>query len=111
MHGSWYSNCSRIDMGREMGYINNNDMTIQRLGGVKRQSNIEALRLLSMLMVLNLHSFWGYVHNHGSVVFQAFDFFRESTSICAVNVFILISGYFGIKWKVKSFFNLASIAS
>lgn len=73
-------------------------------GGKSRQSNIEALRLLSMLMVLNLHSFWGY--NHGSGIGQAFDFFRESTSICAVNVFLLISGYFGIKWKWKSFYNL-----
>lgn len=74
-------------------------------GGKKeRQSNIEALRLLSMLMVLNLHSFWGY--NHGSGFLQAADFFRESTSICAVNAFLLISGYFGIKWKFKSFYNL-----
>lgn len=72
--------------------------------GGTRQSNIEALRLLSMLMVLNLHSFWGY--EHGSGVGQAFDFFRESTSICAVNVFLLVSGYFGIKWKWKSFYNL-----
>ena len=74
-------------------------------GGKKeRQSNIEALRLLSMLMVLNLHSFWGY--NHGSGFLQTADFFRESTSICAVNAFLLISGYFGIKWKLKSFYNL-----
>lgn len=73
-------------------------------GGKLRQSNIEALRLLSMLMVLNLHSFWGY--DNGSGILQAFDFLRESTSICAVNAFLLISGYFGIKWKFKSFFNL-----
>ena len=57
-----------------------------------------------MLMVLNLHSFWGY--ENGSGILQAADFFRESTSICAVNAFLLISGYFGIKWKFKSFFNL-----
>lgn len=75
------------------------------MGGKKeRQSNLEALRLLSMLMVLNLHSFWGY--NHGTGFLQAADFFRETTSICAVNAFLLISGYFGIKWKIKSFFNL-----
>lgn len=73
-------------------------------GGKNRQSNIEALRLLSMLMVLNLHSFWGY--DHGSGIGQFLDFFRESTSICAVNAFLLISGYFGIKWKFKSFYNL-----
>lgn len=74
------------------------------LSANNRQSNIEALRLLSMLMVLNLHSFWGYTHGEGFSNF--FDFFRESTSICAVDIFILISGYFGIKWKFKSFYNL-----
>lgn len=42
----------------------------------------------------------------GGGIFQALDFFRESTSICAVDCFILISGYFGIKWKFKSFYNL-----
>lgn len=57
-----------------------------------------------MLMVLNLHSFWGY--DHGSGLLQAADFFRESTSICAVNAFLLVSGYFGIKWKLRSFYNL-----
>lgn len=72
--------------------------------GSQRQSNIEALRLLSMLMVLNLHSFYGFEYGNG--VLQAVDFFRETTSICAVDVFILISGYFGIRWKIKSFWNL-----
>lgn len=57
-----------------------------------------------MLMVLNLHSFWGYDHSTGAI--QAIDFFRESTSICAVNAFIIISGYFGIKWRFRGFFNL-----
>lgn len=73
------------------------------LGGA-RLSNIELLRLLCMLMVLNLHSFAGW--QHGSGFWQAVDFFRESTSICAVDCFVLISGYFGIHWKFKSFFNL-----
>lgn len=72
------------------------------MGG--RQSNIEALRLLSMLMVLNLHSCWCFDACSG--IGQGIDFFRESTSICAVDVFLIISGYFGIKWKLKSFFNL-----
>jgi len=74
------------------------------MGKVERLSNFEALRLLCMLMVLNLHSFSGY--EHGSGIGQALDFFRESTSICAVDCFVLISGYFGIRWKMKSFFNL-----
>ena len=73
------------------------------LGGA-RLSNFELLRLLCMLMVLNLHSFWGW--QHGTGIWQAVDFFRESTSICAVDCFVLISGYFGIKWKFNSLFNL-----
>lgn len=77
---------------------------IPHLRGGGRNSNLELLRLLSMLMILNLHSFWGYTHGDG--ILQAFDFLRECTSICAVNVFLLISGYFGIRWKGKSLFNL-----
>lgn len=80
-----------------------NKMHANHRGG-DRQSNIEVLRLLSMLMVLNLHSFWGFEHGNG--ILQVIDFFRECTSICAVNVFLMISGYFGIRWKFKSFFNL-----
>ena len=80
-----------------------NSAAILRTGG-GRFSNLELLRLLSMFMILNLHSFWGYTH--GSGVLQALDFFRECTCICAVNVFLIISGYFGIKWRFKSLFNL-----
>lgn len=82
------------------------EKNISLIGGDKkeRQSNIEALRLLSMLMVLNLHSFHGYEYGKGFL--QFLDFFRESTSICAVNIFILISGYFGIKCRIKSCYNL-----
>ena len=76
---------------------------IVQLGGA-RLSNFELLRLLCMLMVLNLHSFFGYKHGDG--ILQALDFFRESTSICAVDTFILISGYFGIKWRKKGLFIL-----
>lgn len=74
-----------------------------KLGGA-RLSNFELLRLLCMLMVLNLHSFSGYRHGEG--LLQVLDFLRESSSICAVDTFILISGYFGIKWRKKGLFNL-----
>lgn len=55
-------------------------------------------------MVLNLHSCWCFDACKGWG--QGFDFFREAISICAVDVFLIISGYFGIKWKPRSFFNL-----
>lgn len=73
-----------------------------------RQSNFELLRIIAMLMILNLHSFVGQGKLSLSQIdsFIVFDYFRESCSICAVNCFVLISGYFGIKWKLKSLLNL-----
>lgn len=62
-------------------------------------------------MILSLHSFgWnrtsgsdGHITTLTAGVF--FDYFRESLCLCAVNVYVLISGFFGIKWKLKSFLN------
>lgn len=79
-------------------------MTIPRIAPPNRLSNFELLRLICMAMVLNLHSFSGYKHGEG--ILQALDFLRESTSICAVDTFVLISGYFGIRWRRKGCYNL-----
>lgn len=73
-----------------------------------RQSGIELLRIVSMLMVLNVHTFipadsltW---HTLDARTF--IDFFREATSISSVNLFILISGFFSIRWKKRGFVSL-----
>lgn len=73
-----------------------------------RQSNIELLRVIAMIMVLGLHTFIApEVITLDTLTSRvAFDFFKESACISAVNLFILISGYFGIKWKLKSFWSL-----
>ena len=61
-----------------------------------------------MLMVMNLHTFsQPKILDFGDLtVWKALDFFREATSISAVNLFVVISGYFSIKWKLKSFLSL-----
>lgn len=62
-------------------------------------------------MVLNVHTFFAPPQLYLSVG-QALgegvgiDFLREATSISCVNLFVLISGYFGIKWKAKSIASL-----
>lgn len=89
---------------RICSYVNEKAIDMRLLKENTRQSNYELLRLISMLMVVSLHSFSGF--KHGSGIWQAFDIFRETACICAVDVFILISGYFGIRWKIKSIFNL-----
>lgn len=80
-------------------------------GGVKRNSNIELLRIISMLLVLLIH--FTSVHLMPSPETLSTDAANNilnlglrSISFVCVNCFILISGYFGIRWKIRSFSNL-----
>lgn len=70
-----------------------------------RQSNLELGRIIAMIMILNLHCnrVPGFCE---TMPFLLSECFRKATSICAVNFFVLISGYFGIKCCTKSIFNL-----
>ena len=68
-----------------------------------RQSNVELLRLLAMFMVLLLHAVqsfqWpsgGFLMSQPRLVHLGFSFV-EMISVVAVNVFVLISGWFGIR--------------
>ncbi len=77
-----------------------------------RQSGIELLRLVAMYMVLLLHANYisfgkpsvedihlNYLTSFGRVL-------AEQLCIVAVNVYVLISGWFGIKPKIKSIISL-----
>ncbi len=71
-----------------------------------RLSNIELLRFIAMLMILGLHAnfltFGGFYPNIAP--FERA--FLEQLCIPAVNVFVLISGWFSIKPSAKGFINL-----
>lgn len=78
----------------------------------QRDSNIEILRLISTFFIIFIHSNFLSL---GSPVSD--DFFKyplatwirtffESIGIIGVNCFIFISGWFGIKLKIKGLFNL-----
>lgn len=75
-----------------------------------RKSNIELLRLVCMLMIVNLHTFCFPEFESGTPshigVFRLLDLIRESIAIPAVNIFVLISGYFSIKLKPKKLCSL-----
>lgn len=70
-----------------------------------RQSNIELLRVLSMLMVIGLHC--NYVSLGKPTAQSIMDdssgesirIFLENLCIVSVNTFVLISGYFGIRLR------------
>lgn len=78
----------------------------------ERQSNIELLRLVCMFMIV-------WIHFAGYSIIQCSESYVTQTGFvsvfpqlilglcwCAVNTFILISGYFSIRPKAKSFFGL-----
>lgn len=71
----------------------------------KRQSNIELCRLLSILLVMLVHTTNQSLGNDMSLGVLML----EGFSIVGVNVFILITGYFSTVPKKTSLFNLAFI--
>lgn len=79
---------------------------------MKRQSNIELLRIIAMLMILVLHA--NMMANglptcdevRSDLLSSFFRFFFEVISIVGVNVFVLISGWFGMKCTKRGLGNI-----
>lgn len=76
-----------------------------------RQSNIELLRIIAMFLVLIVHAdflvldaptYNDFISNPINAWTRTF---FESASIVCVNIFILISGWFGIKFTYKGLMN------
>ena len=78
-------------------------MDIIAIRGKERNSNIELLRIISMLMVLVLHclSATGALEYISGAQFYIY-WGMEAACIIAVNVFVLISGYFMIESSFKA---------
>jgi len=72
----------------------------------RRQSNIELLRVVSMFMILVLHSFSTPPHLQDIDIVIFTNYFVESFCICAVNMFVITSGYFSIKPNRRSLVRL-----
>lgn len=77
----------------------------------ERDSNLELLRIVSMFLVLIIH----YIPTRGAVTADALSLNYwyslgslelKSLSFVCVHCFILLSGFFGIQWKLKSFLSL-----
>lgn len=76
----------------------------------ERQSNMELLRLFAMLMIMIGHAlFFPYPDGQSIIEAPLLPFLRFSIgglSICCVDVFVLISGWFGINYKMKRLISL-----
>lgn len=67
---------------------------------ISRQSNMELLRVISMLFVMMIHA------DFYSIPYSIPRWFVVEGADAGVNCFVLISGYFGIHPKTKSFLSL-----
>lgn len=107
--GQFCCKCIIIDnlihfLVKEMAYMNN-------LVHNQRLSNIELLRILAMLMIMLIHLCCaiGSPNKNDFINHPYFSITRTSIeyiSIVGVNVFVLISGWFGITFKWKRLFEL-----
>jgi surface polysaccharide O-acyltransferase-like enzyme len=82
------------------------------MGNIKvRESNIELLRNISMFMILIIHAnFVSLPHIQYNELTSNYlpsitRFLIESLGIVAVNVFVFISGWFGINTRAKGIFS------
>ena len=81
--------------------------------GKDRASNMELLRIIAMILVMIVHASVYTMnglprteHVHSDVIPSLCVFFFDGLSIVCVNVFVMISGWFGIKYKLRSLVKL-----
>ena len=71
---------------------------------IKRKANIELLRLIAMMMVVTIH-YIGRGHILENVQMFSGDYFLfnfwNSVIVMAVNLFVIISGYFLIESRIR----------
>lgn len=74
---------------------------------IERDSNMELLRIIAMLLVMIVHANFRalpvptYEEANNEITSSILRFFTESFSIICVNLFILLSGWYGIKLKIE----------
>lgn len=71
-----------------------------------RQSNIEVLRIVAMFMILLWHAWGHYEINLPQYPFKIIVSILRPLINIHVDIFVLISGYFGLKMRFKSIFTL-----
>ncbi len=80
-----------------------------------RNSSIELFRIIATLTVLIAHFYGWFVGglpdklDFGTFSWRWGQFLTQSATCVCVNLFIIISGYFGLKFKISSFVRIALV--
>lgn len=77
----------------------------------ERQSNFELLRIVCILLILTMHSISQVQVSELSTFNVYLSHIVSSIGNIGVSCFILISGYFGIKFKLQRFIQLAFLTT
>ena len=81
--------------------------TVASKKATMRDSNMELLRIIAMLLVMVVHANFRALpvpsvdECHTDVSSSILRFATESISIICVNLFVILSGWYGIKFKVS----------
>ena len=102
---------TNMNMILDMTKINSTDSPTHQVVKPSRQSGIELLRIVAMLLVMIVHIYPGtigfsYQRMHTAPFSSINSFVLESIAIVCVNVFVFISGWFGIKKNLQGIGNL-----
>ena len=71
-----------------------------------RESNFELLRIVSMILVMVLHVTYALIRERGGIMLTSMSGFLTGTvsvsSLVCVNLFVMISGWFSIRFKIET---------
>lgn len=91
----------------EMVFMNTSTHVTIADSGKQRDSNMELLRIVSMFLVLIVHANFRALplptveEANTEVLSTLLRFFTESFSIICVNSFVILSGWYGVNFKLK----------
>lgn len=75
-----------------------------------RNSNIELLRIVCIVMIVTMHVYGQYNMVDDSIVIHS-SIFANSICNTGVSIFVLISGYYGIRFKLEKWVKLYNITT
>lgn len=76
------------------------------MSSLQRLSNLEALRIISILLILSMHIYSQVPYDSMNELNQFVGIFINSIGNTGVTCFVLLSGYFGVKFKKERFIQL-----
>lgn len=96
-------------MNKSKHFTSHKPLIINNGGVINRQSNIELLRIVAMSMILIHHFIVHVLYPDTTARMPGSFFFYYPFFICGVNLFFMISGYFGIKLSIKGILKIAML--